>query len=107
MLSIKTRKYLAIVCFSIAFLATRLPFLGYDEINPDAVNWHLRSEQFVAGLKSGDFLKTYQHYPPGVTLMWVVGVPIEIARQINPSYRVYNQDNFLPLHQVAKYSLVL
>lgn len=107
MLSTKTKKLLAVIAFSLAFLVTRIPFLGYDEINPDAVNWHFRSEQFIVGLKSGDFLKTYQHYHPGVTLMWVMGVPIEIARQINPSFRVYNQDNFLRLHQIAKYSLVL
>jgi len=107
MLSIKTKKILAVITFSLAFLITRIPFLGYDEINPDAVNWHFRSEQFIVGLKSGNFLKTYQHYHPGVTLMWIMGIPIEIARQIDPGIRVYNQDNFLQLHQIAKYSLVL
>lgn len=106
MLSTRTKKLLAVAGFSAIFLVTRIPFLGYDEINPDAVNWHFRSEQFIVGLKSGDFLKTYQHYHPGVTLMWVMGVPIEMARQIDPSFRVYNQDNFLRLHQIAKYSLI-
>jgi len=107
MLSIKTKKIFAVIAFSLMFLATRIPFLGYDEINPDAVNWHFRSEQFIVGLKSGDFLKTYQHYHPGVTLMWLMGVPIEIYRQINPQDRVYNEDNFIVQHQVAKYSLVV
>ncbi len=107
MLSTKTKKILAIVAFSLVFLATRIPFLGYDEINPDAVNWHLRSEQFIVGLKSGDLLKTYQHYHPGVTLMWIMGVPIELYRQVHPQDRVYTEDNFLTQHQIAKYFLVL
>lgn len=107
MLSIKTKKLLAVIVFSTLFLVTRIPFLGYDEINPDAVNWHFRSEQFIVGLKSGDFLKTYQHYHPGVTLMWIMGVRIELYRQINPQDRVYTEDNFLIQHQIAKYSLVL
>lgn len=107
MLSTKTKKYLLTVLFILAFLITRIPFLGYDEINPDAVNWHQRSEQFIAALKSGDFLKTYQHYHPGVTLMWTMGVPIEIYRQFNPADRIYTADNFIIQHQIAKYSLVL
>ncbi len=106
-LSTKGRKLLAVLGFCALFLATRLPFLGYDEINPDAVNWHFRSEQFIAGLKSGDFLRTYQHYHPGVTLMWVTSVPIELYRQINPQDRVYNEYNFIIQHRIAKYSLVL
>lgn len=106
MLSIKTKKILAVLAFSLAFLVTRIPFLGYDEINPDAVNWHSRSEQFIVGLKTGDLLKTYQHYHPGVTLMWTMGMPIEIYRQINPQDRIYTENNFILQHQVAKYSLV-
>ena len=104
---LKTKKILAIVAFSGLFLVTRIPFLGYDEINPDAVNWHLRSEQFIVGLKSGNFLKTYQHYHPGVTLMWIMGAPIEVYRQLNPQNRVYTASNFMVQHQIAKYSLVL
>jgi hypothetical protein len=88
------------------FLLTRLPYLGRDSINPDAVNWHYRSEQFVVGLKYQQWDKTYQHYHPGVSLMWVMGSAIEIARQINPSLRVYTHENFLFLHTVAKYSVV-
>lgn len=106
MLLTKSKRILAVTAFSLAFLMTRIPFLGYDEINPDAVNWHFRSEQFVVGLKSGDFLKTYQHYHPGVTLMWLMGAPIEIYRQINPHDRVYTEDNFLVQHQTAKYSII-
>lgn len=100
------KKHIALATFILLFLATRIPFLGLDEINPDAVNWHYRSEQFIVGLKSKDFLKTYQHYHPGVTLMWIMGMPIEIARQVNPSLRVYNEGNFITQHTIAKASLV-
>lgn len=98
-------KISALLVFSLLFLVTRIYMLGQDEINPDAVNWHFRSEQFVVGLKEKDFSKTYQHYHPGVTLMWVIGVPIELARQVNPELRVYNENNFLVLHTLAKFSL--
>ncbi len=92
--------------FIILFLITRLPFLGSDTINPDAVNWHFRSERFIEALKQHWWDRTYQHYHPGVTLMWIMGSVIEIARRINPDLRVYNKDNFLLLHTLAKYSLV-
>lgn len=104
--NLENKKIFAVVVFCLLFLVTRLPFLGYDEINPDAVNWHFRSEQFIVGLKSGDLLKTYQHYHPGVTLMWTMGVPIELYRQINPQDRIYTENNFILQHQIAKYSVV-
>lgn len=88
------------------FLVTRLPYLGPDAINPDAVNWHYRSEQFIVGLKNGIWEKTYQHYHPGVTLMWIMGPTIEIARQLSPELRVYDHTNFLYLHALAKHSVV-
>jgi len=92
--------------FVALFFATRFPSLGRESINPDAVNWHYRSEQFIVGLKTGDFLKTYQHYHPGVTLMWIMGVPVEILRQFFPTERVYSETNFLVFHTFSKISLV-
>ena len=101
-----SNKFFLTLLFVAFFCVTRIPYLGRDAINPDAVNWHYRSEQFVVGLKNGIWEKTYQHYHPGVTLMWVMGSTVEIARQIDPALRVYNHENFLFLHSVAKYSLV-
>lgn len=101
-----SNKFILIGAFIALFLLTRVPYLGPDAINPDGVNWHYRSEQFVVGLKNGLWEKTYQHYHPGVTLMWIMGPAVEIARQINPALRVYDHGNFLFLHTVAKYSLV-
>jgi hypothetical protein len=92
--------------FSIVFLATRLLGLRSDAINPDAVNWHYRSQQFVVGLKQLNFEKTYQHYHPGVTLMWVTGIPIELYKQAT-GIQHYTHLNFSAFHSVAKVSLVL
>lgn len=96
----------ALIFFMAVFGLTRFIMLGPDEINPDGVNWHYRSQQFIVGLKSGDFERTYQHYHPGVTLMWLTGVPIEIYKQIT-GVTTYDQYNFLAFNTVAKYSVVL
>ncbi len=101
-----THKYFLIALLIFLFSLTRFPSLGNDAINPDAVNWHFRSEQFVVGLKNQLWERTYQHYHPGVTLMWIMGPTVEIARQINPEYRVYDHTNFLYLHTLSKYVLV-
>src|SRR4030066_881938 len=93
---IKTINYkiiFSIFIFSFIFLLTRVPRLGTDEVNPDAVNWHYRSEQFIVGLKTGQFEKTYQHYHPGITLMWIMGVPIEAYKQISET-KIYNKYSF-------------
>ncbi len=88
------------------FLAVRLPKLGTDIINPDAVNWHYRSEQFVVGLKTQDWLKTYQHYHPGVTLMWIMGPVVEIIKHVDPKFAIYDRENFLVFHTASKYALM-
>ncbi len=105
-LSLKHKKYLAIALFIILFLFTRLPRLGTDIINPDAVNWHSRSEQFVNGLKFKQWDRTYQHYHPGVTLMWITGPTEEILRQLSPEDRVYTSTNYELFHAATKYALV-
>lgn len=102
----KQARIFLIVLFSLLFFVTRLPGLKTDVISPDAVNWHYRSEQFVVGLKYQQFDKTYQHYHPGVILMWVTGIPIEIYKQITND-RVYNIGNFETFDLIAKTSLVL
>lgn len=101
----KSIKILLIGVFTLAFLATRIPRLANDVINPDGVNWHFRSQQFVVGLKTLDFDKTYQHYHPGVTLMWISGIPIEIYKQIT-GIQFYDVSNFQSFDLVAKISVV-
>lgn len=102
---INVKIVLLLVLFVAVFFGTRFPRISDDTINPDGVNWHYRSQQFVVGLKSGDFSKTYQHYHPGVTLMWLTGIPIEITKKLlnEPFYDIYNFQTF---DTVAKFSLV-
>ncbi|MFZ2664535.1 MAG: glycosyltransferase family 39 protein [Patescibacteria group bacterium] len=99
-------RYVLLLVFVLLFFATRVPYLSKDTINPDGVNWHYRSQQFVVGLKFFQFEKTYQHYHPGVTLMWVTGVPIEIFKQVT-NIKDYNLYNFESFDFVAKFSLVV
>ena len=92
MLSAKTRSILfknkktlpifLIFLFSVLFFSTRLPGLKNDIINPDSALWHYRSEQFIAGIKNKQLEKTYQHYQPGTTLMWITGSAVEIYKKI-------------------------
>ena len=103
---IKNKYFLLILAFVVIYLLLHIPYLGVNELNPDAVNWHKRSEQFILGLKSGDLSLTYQHYHPGVTLMWIVGVPVELLKQFTSIGTVYTADTYLVFHTAAKLSLV-
>lgn len=103
---VNQKPYLICLVFILLFLATRLPALGTDVINPDGVNWHYRSEQFVVGLKLKQFERTYQHYHPGVTLMWLTGSASEFIKQVFPAESVYSHINFLTYHFLAKFVLV-
>jgi len=103
--TINKKRVLFILGFVVVFLFSRIPQLAQDTINPDAVNWHYRSEQFVVGLKHQMWDKTYQHYHPGVTLMWLAGIPIEAFKQIS-GVTVYDQFSFHAFHFLAKYFVV-
>jgi hypothetical protein len=97
-------KYILIIL--VISLLPRILNFTTDSINPDGVNWHYRSEQFVVGLKTFDFAKTYQHYHPGVILMWLVGPSVEIAKQI-VGESVYDNNNFYIFHFAAKFILLV
>lgn len=102
-----TKKHFVLLSiFTLIFFVTRIPMLGKDVINPDGVNWHVRSEQFVVGLKTGQFEKTYQHYHPGVTLTWLVGTTAEILKQVSPANTIYTSENYLLFHTAAKIVIV-
>ncbi|MDO8261005.1 MAG: hypothetical protein Q7T50_05940 [Candidatus Magasanikbacteria bacterium] len=104
---INRKPLLLVVLYVFLFLLTRLPLLNYDTVNPDAVNWHTRSEQFVVGLKAGDWLKTYQHYHPGVTLMWIMGPVVEILKHTSSDLKIYTSANYLFFDFASKISLVV
>ncbi len=115
MLSAKTRSILfknkktlpifLIFLFSIFFLFTRLPGLKNDIINPDSALWHYRSEQFIVGIKNKQFEKTYQHYQPGTTLMWITGSAVEIYKKITGTFS-YDSENFKNFDLVSKISVI-
>jgi len=101
-----TNRLFLLILFVLGFFLTRVPRLQNDIINPDGVNWHYRSQQFINGLKYGDLNKTYQHYHPGVTVMWITAPVIELYRQF-PGNDKYDMYNFSGFDFVAKFSLVI
>ncbi len=98
-------KYLLLFLFITLFLITRIVGIDNDVVNPDATNWHFRSEQFVVGLKHLQLEKTFQHYQPGTTLMWIMGATVEVTKQLSGT-TTYDMNNFLVFHQLSKISLV-
>lgn len=107
------KKY-KLILLSILFLffIFRLPGLGKDISNSDAARWHRRSEDFLNALKSGNFADTYQHYQPGVTLMWLDAFVNDISfkYQINKGMEPKTLENstYYPIvHGISKTIIVL
>ncbi len=97
------------VIFTIVFifsLLIRLPNIGIESINPDAVNWHYRCQQFANGLKYFQFERTYPHYHPGVTLCWIMVFPTEVYKKLS-NQEVYNNTNYLDFNIYNTLALVL
>ena len=101
----KNKLFLTILVFLLSVLV-RVYYIGYDSINPDAVNWHYRCQQFSNGLKYFQFEKTYQHYHPGVTLCYAMTIPTELYRKF-ASQPVYNTSNFQAFNVVNTVSVVI
>lgn len=98
-----------ILALVIAFyLFTRLPFLGIDMTNSDAARWHRRSERFLTAIKQLDFASTYQHYQPGVTIMWINSVTKFVVGnfQKDPAMTLENADWFPIIDGISKAVLV-
>ncbi|MFC1722487.1 ArnT family glycosyltransferase, partial [Patescibacteria group bacterium] len=108
----KTTFYLILISF--LYLVPRTVSLGKDISNTDAYRWHYRSQNFLTALKEGSFKDTYQHYQPGVTLMWINSFVKQASFSIQ--YHLLNIDNpqtlenadFFPIiHGFSKLFLVL
>ena len=57
------------------FLIPRVIGLGGDINNYDgAYYWHPRIDDFIKEFLNGNYIKTYEHYHPGVTVMWLAGL---------------------------------
>ena len=94
------------------FLLMRLTGLGNDLVNSDAARWHRRSEKFLTALKTGDFISTYQHYQPGVTLMWLNAATKQAAFWYQLTYTkspgtLENANWFPIIHGASKAVIVL
>ena len=98
-----TKYKLFILVFTV-FLLTRLVGLGYDMSNSDAARWHRRSENFLTALKHQNFAKTYQHYQPGVTLMWLNAITKQSVAlvQTDPQKTLENADWFPIIDGISK-----
>src|SRR3989344_5483834 len=107
------KKY-KLILLSILFLffIFRLPGLGKDISNSDAARWHRRSEDFLNALKSGNFADTYQHYQPGVTLMWLDAIvndlsfKYQVLRGLEPK-TLENSTYYPVVHGISKVFIVL
>ncbi len=105
---------LVLILIFILFFTFRLPGLGSDISNTDAYKWHYRSQNFLTAIKTGDLRSTYQHYQPGVTLMWINAVVKQAA--FTAQYRLLgvaepktlqNADWYPVIHGISKAVLVL
>ncbi len=106
-ISLKTANTLIAVS-AILYFAVSIPGLYVDVINPDSINWHVRSNSFVNGLLSGDFDKTYQTYHPGISLMWITGPVLKAVDgyYVSKGFQSYDRVLFLNLDFAAKITLL-
>lgn len=96
--------YVFLGIFLFSFLI-RVHMLGMESVNPDAVNWHYRCQQFANGLKFFQFEKTYPHYHPGVTLCYLMSFPTEVYKQLTD--QVYDIKTFVSFNILNSYSVVV
>lgn len=100
------------------FLTVRLLGIGTDISNSDAARWHRRSEKFLTAIKEFNFEQTYQHYQPGVSLMWLNSVVKQVGFTAQEYYSKYfdsnyeiktlENSNYYPIiHGASKVTLIL
>lgn len=92
---------LLIIIFSLIFFAATSYGSYYDVINPDSINWHTRSFNFIEAIKLSHYKDTYQVYHPGITLMWLIGPTLYFDGQF------YTKDTFLQKDYLAKQIIYL
>src|SRR3989339_151916 len=92
-----SNKYWLLLAFTFAlFLGLRLHSLGNDISNSDAARWHRRSIKFLEAIKTANYKETYQHYQPGVTLMWLDAINF----QLNKSWPyLENSDEYVKINR--------
>jgi hypothetical protein len=81
----------------VIFFLPRIISLGTDITNYDAGFWYPRLDNFAKNVVSGDYGETYQKYHPGVTVLWLSGLPKYAFEQAVESKYGYNP-RFMPMH---------
>lgn len=81
-------------------------------LNSDGARWHRRSEKFLQAIKIGDFTSTYQHYQPGVTLMWINSATKKAVWEVQDLFKtsrwsLENSQDFPKIHFMSKSVLVI
>ncbi len=107
----KLSNKLWIILILMLFLIPRATMLGRDILNSDGARWHRRSEAFLDAIKRANWADTYQHYQPGVTLMWINATTKQIIWKIQdafvlPRWSLENSGDFPKIHGVSKATLV-
>jgi len=110
--NLQTKRVLPILLILIIYLSARLFGLGTDILNSDGARWYRRSENFLQAIKTADFASTYQHYQPGVTLMWVNSVTRKAVWEAQdwlktPRWSLENSQDFPKINAVSTTILVL
>jgi len=80
--------------------------------NADAHFWYTRTQNFTKALIKGDFAKTYQNPKPGVTVMWLSGIFLEIfltayTKLYHFRPLIYTYETFPYIDFVVKLPLVI
>lgn len=101
-----------VLLITLLYLFSRLLYIGFDILNSDGSRWYRRSSNFLNALINKDFIQTYQHYQPGVVLMWIRGV-LEQTTHLSsnflnrPQWYLENHVYFSHIHTISKASIVL
>ncbi len=109
----KNRYQIGVAILLALFLYMRLPGLGTDITNSDAIRWHRRTTNFLVALKTGDFKETYQRYHPGVTLMWTNAIvkqaiqTYDSSTDVSHGVTIENSAYYTSIHQYSKIFQVL
>ena len=75
----KNRIYIFIF---IIYFIPRIIDIGTDIYNFDAILWYERGPNFIEAILTGNLTETYQQYHPGVTLMWITGIPLTVYKYL-------------------------
>lgn len=112
LLNRNNKYFLVFLLIWLFFVLSRFPYGKYTILNSDGARWHRRSEKFLEAIKNRDFSSTYQHYQPGITLMWINSMTKKISWELQdilvlPRWSLENSNDFPYINKVSKAILVI